>query len=90
MYVAELWSTSEFCNFGGTLEDMLRDQIVWGINNDAIQQQLLQEAKLTLKRTVELAQDLETAAQNAKTLKTSTPEQAKAEPESSVNKVTSK
>ena len=48
-YVAELRALAEFCNFGASLEDMLRDQLVWGIKNDAMQQRLLQEAKLTYK-----------------------------------------
>ena len=30
-YVAELQALAEFCNFGAMLEDMLRDQLVWGI-----------------------------------------------------------
>ena len=71
-YVAELRSLAEYCNFGGTLDDMLRDQLVWGVKNDAIQQKLLGEAKLTFKRAMELAQGLETAAQNVQTLKAST------------------
>ena len=54
-YVAELRSLAEFCNFGTTLEDMLRDQLVWGIKNDAIQQRLLAETKLTYKRAIELS-----------------------------------
>ena len=40
-YVAELRSLAEFCNFGQTLEAMLRDHIVCGINDDAIQRHLL-------------------------------------------------
>ena len=36
-YVAELRSLAEFCNFGQTLEAMLRDRIVCGINDDVIQ-----------------------------------------------------
>ena len=63
---------AEYCNFGGTLDDMLRDQLVWGVKNDAIQQKLLGEAKLTFKSAMELAQGLETVAQNVKTLKAST------------------
>ena len=63
-YVAELRALAEFCNFGTTLEDMLRDQLVWGIKNDSMQQHLLQESKLTYKKALELAQGLETAAQN--------------------------
>ena len=91
-YVAELRCLAEFCNFGSTLEDMLRDQLVWGISNDAIQQRLLQEAKLTYKRAVELAQGLETAAQNVKTLKTHGAEPAKTETKASasVHKVANK
>ena len=58
---------------------MLRDQLVWGIKNDAIHQRLLQEAKLTYTRAVEPAQGLETAAQNVKTLKTKGSEQLKTE-----------
>ena len=44
---------------------MLRDQLVWGVKNDAIQQKLLGEVKLTFKRVMELAQ-------NDQTLKAST------------------
>ena len=35
-YVSELRSIAEFCNFGESLPDMLRDCIVCGINNDKI------------------------------------------------------
>ena len=59
--LGECWS-AEYCNFGGTLDDMLRDQLVWGIKNDAIQQIKLGEAKLTFTHALELAQGLETAA----------------------------
>ena len=48
---------------------MLRDQLVWGIKNNSMQQCLLQEAKLMYKRALELAQGLDTAAQNVRTLK---------------------
>ena len=44
-FVAELRSLAEFCNFGASLNDMLRDRIVCGINSSKIQQRLL------LKRT---------------------------------------
>ena len=67
-YVAELRPLAEFCNFRAMLEDMLRDQLVWGIKNDLMQQRLLQELKLTYKRALKLAQGLETATQNMQTL----------------------
>ena len=34
-YVAELCRLAEFCNFGTTLDKMLRDQLVWGIKTTA-------------------------------------------------------
>ena len=36
-FVAELRSLAEFCNFKDTLEVMLRDRIICGINDDTIQ-----------------------------------------------------
>ena len=36
-FVAELRALAEFCNFGDTLEVMLQDRIVCGINEDLIQ-----------------------------------------------------
>ena len=61
IYVLELCSIAEFCNFGQSLEDMLRDCVVCGINDDA-------ESRLTLKRALEIAQSLETAAHNKQAL----------------------
>ena len=70
-FVAELRALAEFCNFGDTLETMLRDRIVCGINDAAIQKSLLSESKLTFKEALDMAQGLEAAAQNAKQLKSS-------------------
>ena len=36
-FVAELRSYAEFCNFGDTLEAMIRDRLVCGINDTAMQ-----------------------------------------------------
>ena len=66
MYVSELRSLARFCKFGSSLENMLRDRIVCGINDDTIQKRLLAEAKLTYVRALELAQGVETAARNVK------------------------
>ena len=46
-FVSELRSLTEFCNFGTSLDDMLRDRLICGINNSKIQQKLLAEKKLT-------------------------------------------
>jgi hypothetical protein len=60
-YVAELRSLSEFCN-GDTLEVMIRDRLVCGINDTAMQKRLLAEPGLTYAKAVELAQATKTAA----------------------------
>ena len=78
MFVAELRCLSEFCNFVAPLELMIRDHLICGINDNAIQRRLLAEAGLTYTRAVELAQSLdavelaqslEMAAQKMKELK---------------------
>lgn len=66
MFVSELHSLAEFCNFGTSLDDMIRDRVICGINNTKIQQKMLAEKKLTLTSAAELAQGMETAAKNAK------------------------
>ena len=42
-YVAELRALAEHCNFGGTLDVMIRDRLVCGVNDDSIQKRLLAE-----------------------------------------------
>ena len=54
-FVAELRSLAEFCNFGTSLEEMLRDRIVCGINNSKIQRRLPAENTLTIGKALELA-----------------------------------
>ena len=53
---------AEFCNFGTSLDDMLRDRLICGINNSKLQQKLLAEKKLTFTSAIEMAQ----GAKNAK------------------------
>lgn len=45
-FVAGLHRLSEHCQFGTTPEDMLRDRLVCGINDDRIQSGLLAEREL--------------------------------------------
>ena len=49
-FVSELRSIATFCNFGDNLEQMLRDRLICGINNEMIQNRLLAEAKLDLRK----------------------------------------
>ena len=60
-YVAELCHLSERCNFGGSLNEVLRDWIVCGIEDPKIQRRLLAEPELTFDKAFELSLASESA-----------------------------
>lgn len=61
-YVAELRRLTEYCEFGQTLSDMLRDRLVCGINHERIQEKLLSEgAGLTLDKAIQISQSMDSA-----------------------------
>ena len=67
-YVAELRKIAEFCDYGRVLNDMLRDRIVCGTSNKAVQRRLLQEPDLTYEKALEIALSAETAEKDSKRL----------------------
>ena len=67
-YVVELRAIAKHCKFGASLQAMLRDQIVCGINDKVVQQHLLSESALLFDKALSIAQGLEAAAQNVKEL----------------------
>ena len=71
-YVAELRRLSQHCDFGESLEYMLRDRIVCGINDNRIQRRLLAEADLSFKKAFELALAMESADRNTQDLQKAT------------------
>ncbi|CAB4030147.1 uncharacterized protein K02A2.6-like, partial [Paramuricea clavata] len=68
-FMAELRALSEHCEFGSALDEMLRDRLVCGVNEDRIQRRLLAEPTLDLKRALEIAHGMETAAKDVRDLK---------------------
>ena len=62
---------AEYCNFRSSLQNMLRDHLVSGIN-ERIQRRLLSEVDLTFKKAYEIALSMETTAQHMANLQ-STP-----------------
>ena len=52
---------AEHCKYGETLEKMIRDRLVCGINDEAIEKKLLAEHELTYASALRMAQGLETA-----------------------------
>ena len=83
-YVAELRKLSEYCEFGENLQDMLRERLVVGINNENIQKRLLsvEYSKITFNKALEIATLLEQANTSAKVLQQNSVETA-----SDVNRV---
>ena len=66
-YIAELRRIAEHCKFDN-LNSMLCDRLVCGIQDPRIQRRLLAESKLEFKQAFELAQAMESADRDAKTL----------------------
>ena len=60
-YLAELRRLATRCEFGGFLEQALRDRLVFGLRGEATQKRLLTEKDITLTRVVEVAQSIEAA-----------------------------
>ena len=57
-YVADLRQLAKFCNFGTTLNKMIRDRLVSGVNSEGIQKKLLGERDLTYERALAIVKKL--------------------------------
>ena len=65
-FITELKRLTEYCEFGDRLDEMMRDRLVCGINEERWQKRLLAEPNLTYKKAIDIAQALETAEKNVK------------------------
>ena len=68
VFVAELRKIAQYCDYGDVLSDMLRDRVVCGLANKAVQRRLLQEPTLTFEKALEVAVAAETAARDSRRL----------------------
>ena len=68
-FVARLRQITEYCDFGTTFQEMLRDRLVCGIADEPLQRQLLAEPSLTFAKALQIAQAHESAEANAKVLR---------------------
>ena len=68
-FMAQLRRLAEHCDFKEYWDQALRDRLVCGLRNESVQRRLLAESDLTLSRALELAQGMEAAERNAKSLK---------------------
>ncbi len=69
VYVAALRKPGEHCVYGDSLNEMIRDRLVCGLNHDTIQPRLQAEKELTFERAFEVAQSVEAAEKNSKIIK---------------------
>ncbi|XP_048254597.1 uncharacterized protein K02A2.6-like [Haliotis rufescens] len=60
-FMAELRKLSEHCDFGGFLDDAMRDMFVCGLASAAMQRRLLAEKDLNLKKSMEISLSMEAA-----------------------------
>ena len=60
-YVSELRGLAQFCNYSDSLETILRDRLVCGINDKSIQRCLLAESTLKFKKAFKLVHGMEAA-----------------------------
>uniref|UniRef100_A0A8C5QT05 Gypsy retrotransposon integrase-like protein 1 n=2 Tax=Leptobrachium leishanense TaxID=445787 RepID=A0A8C5QT05_9ANUR len=67
-YVAELKKLAQYCEYGPTLPQMLRDRLVCGVNDDRMQRRLLSEVDLTFEKALTMCLAMESADRNIKDL----------------------
>ena len=68
-FVAELRHLAIDCEFGDSLNEMLRDRLVCGVNDSRIQRCLLLESDLDFDKALETAQAIEMADRDAEQLR---------------------
>ena len=67
-FLAAIRALAHTCEFGTSLDDMLRDRLVMGLHNKETQHALLSEADLTLQRAVEVAIAREAATRDVEAM----------------------
>ena len=64
VFVSLLWELSKCCEFGKSLEYMLRDRLVCGVADERIQRRLLAKRDLSFGRAWDIARAMEDANKN--------------------------
>ena len=73
IFDAALRKLAIHCQFGDTLQEMLRECFVCGLHHNAIQCHLLSESDLTYKKALEILWGMEAADKDTKSFKTTDP-----------------
>lgn len=67
VFLTDLKLKARTCNFGDLHDSMIRDQLVFGIQDSKLRERLLRETDLTLESAVKICHASELAVQHAKT-----------------------
>lgn len=67
-YVSNLRQLASSCNFGELKDDLIRDRIVCGIQDNSVRKQLLQQPELTLQKAIEKCRASESAKKQIKAM----------------------
>ena len=92
-HVASLRTLAKTCNYGSLLDSLIRDRLVVGIRDNGTRKRLLQEAKLTLNKCIDICRSSEaTSAQlhamgNQEHLKFVADDKSKKETQDNIGKV---
>ena len=65
MFISEFRDLVQFCNFGDSLDAMIRDRLVCRINDEQTQKRLSEGDKLTQAKAMTFAQAIETTTKDA-------------------------
>lgn len=68
-YLTQLKTLASTCEFGDQEEGLIRDRIVLGIRDNSLQERLLREPSLTLKKAADFLRASETSKEHLKTIK---------------------
>ena len=70
-FITDLKLKAQTCNFADQKDNMIRDQIVFGVYDSRIREKLLRETKLTVETAVKICLAFEVTSQQLKTFSTS-------------------
>ncbi len=60
-FITELCQKSKDCEFAGNEDDMIRDKLVFSINDTRLKERLLRDTDLTLRKAIEICRSSELA-----------------------------
>ncbi len=89
-YYTELKTIAKDCAFGNIQDELIRDRIVCGINNKQVQERLLQEADLTLRKALEVARSYELSQAQMKEMSSETVHSVQRQPKARVHSMVRK